>query len=349
MRETSHLPRVLFYGTGGVQSIGSVDRMVDLTAATDAQTITVQFNDGGEWLPLPAWATYLWQLGAAVGGLEATPGSRLRIAAAVPVRAMAALLLTAGFVVERSRLEQIMDAAKLPPGTSVIFTDKKGLAYEGRIAKPAARPTPGLSLRIQAAEGLHIELRYERGQRTTVRQTQRQVRFRPGQRRPRAVTLPTESTFLSAVLEGDASLYLDHSRPDATIVGTLCFLGDELRETQLQVGGHEGSLAELLRPRNVPIFDTTWHTQFATDRTLGHQIPSGMWVLDGVRHFVRNMHAARNVDWFAVLERSHPRFEEACNLFNDLRTRRVDIPTGLSLTDPPPGIEISAFREPVAR
>jgi len=157
--------------------------------------------------------------------------------------------------------------------------------------------------------------------------------------------LRNDSSFLAALLDGDARIFLDRARLDVIIAGTVCLLEDELAATRLRVATRDGALADLVRPEHLPVYHASWHTRFATGSELDAAPEAAICVLDGVRHFTRNIHAARGLDWVAIVERSHPRFDDACKRFNELRMSRVETASGPSLAQPPPGIEVSWFDE----
>jgi hypothetical protein len=307
------------------------------------------------WVPLPAWARFMLDAGAAVASFRADEG-KLVIAVSVPTRAFAAALAGTSAVVTSFREDPAIGAtadhfqrlASLPVGTPVTHR-ARNMIEQGTLLGVRHDVDPQdsrLRLKVQLAK----EIRYlpeEACHRI-------QVISDPGTLSTRKRKLVRRPDFVSRALAGvDVGALSATTRLDCVIIGVRSALEYELVTESFASGAappyYEGNLQGILRARqfggaNDPYRSAVISASAEADdaRSAGH--PAAV-VFDGSAAFNNWRSSWRESNWLVILDRSSPSAEDGAAAIGQAYARRLDESDVLAGTSMPAGIEMVAYLE----
>lgn len=311
-------------------------------------------GDGG-WVPLPAWARFMLEAGAAVASFHAGEG-RLVVALSVPTRRFAAALAGTAAVVTSFEDDPAIGAgedhfrhlASLPVGTPVTHRDGNSieqgqlLGVRDDIDPRDCRPR----LMVQLAK----EIRYLPQDACG----RIQVINDPGALRKRKRKLLKTPEFLSRAVAGvEVQALSATTRLDCVIIGVRRALEDEVqRETFAAAAGaayYEGNLQGILRARqfggeNDPYRSAVISSSAEADEGKPAGQPAAV-VFDGSAAFNNWRSSWRDSNWLVVLDRSSPSADDGAAAIGQSYARRLGEPDVLARAGLPAGIEMVAYLE----
>lgn len=309
----------------------------------------------GGWVPLPEWARFMLEAGAAVARFRATEG-RLVVAVSVPTRSFAAALAGVSAVVASFDDDPAMGAAadhfqrlaSLPAGTPVTHragnSIEQGTLLGVRDDMDPQDPRP--RLKVQLAQ----EIRYlpeDICQRI-------QVISDPGVLTTRKRKLVKTPDFLSDAVAGvDVQVLSATTRLDCVIIGVRGALEYELVTESFASGAgpvcHEGNLQGILRARQLGGTNDPYRSAVISSSTDAEEgRPAGRpaaVVFDGSAAFNNWRSSWRESNWLVVLDRSSPSADDGAAVIGQSYARRLGESDVLAGTDVPPGIEMVAYTE----
>ena len=321
------------------------------------------YQDSGAERPLQPWATSLFALGVNV--VESRkPGQRLVFALALPIRAYAALLVTAGIVWRRSHepVDQVDTEAhfehlsSLPVGTRVIFSDRKRRHRAIITGTELIKDTLQTAVKIQLTEKdklSHFIFKNQSGNVEILDWEGDLPETRSGTRIARRIG------FLDAVLgENDPRAFVSKSRLDALVIGSASLLRNEIRESPLSIQLENqryvpGSFQDLLRVRRYAPTQA-YRSEVVSDTFMEINISNDpintVVVFDGARSFLKHRDNFRNNSWVVLLDRTAAGFPDACDALNQeyMRMPRQKTARTINVGDFPWGVEFMAYEEPAS-
>jgi hypothetical protein len=307
------------------------------------------------WEPLPAWARFLLEAGAAVATHRAGDG-RLVVAVSVPTRAFAAALagasaVVSAFVADPALLdgaEHFQHLSSLPPGTAVTLRTGNSIEQGTLLGVnyDAAPGDPRPRLKVQLAK--MISYLDERGCDRI------QVINDPGELGTRRRKLVRAPEFLSRAVAGvDVQVLSATTRLDCVVVGVLTALQHELKDELFAAGddgaSHEGSLQSILRTKQLG--GTNDHYRSAvipSSAEAGEARPDGSpaaVIFDGSAAFNNWRSFWPDSNWLVILDRSSPSAEDGAAAIANSFSRRLRECDVLSTSDVPAGVEMVAYVE----
>lgn len=339
-----------------------------------------------EWKGLPPWADFFFSVGHVLQ-LEPRNGTRTVLGVALPSRSFAAALAATGGVVkylkanlESDRESYFRHLCTLPPGTGVTLlrNDKKeGLRqYPGVIAgldevssDPTNQTAPKLKvLRIQVsrstmreskAGGRVFMVEARRADSIRVLDPEEAVDAGDLPATPFGVSVRAVSDFTRNIVRGGMTHYVAKSKVVCLIVGSLGLLGREINETIFGIHGQSGkvsagTLGELLRVRRFSSARRQFHSDIFTaaskwpprKSTLG---TPDLVVFDGAAGFMKWRDSFPDSHLLVLLDQTENLFMEAVRRLNYEYSCRLDddkLPDFFPA--PPPGIELTFFREQIS-
>jgi hypothetical protein len=171
-------------------------------------------------------------------------------------------------------------------------------------------------------------------------------------------TIAKENRFAERLL-GGADLYefVTNSRLDCTIVGSARTLRQEIEETPFAArpprsgSFAEGTLQQVLRVWKTPGTKQNYRSALfsvssnKTPEQYGYSRPA-VALFDGANSFLRWRDSFPRSDWIVLLDRTERQFDEAASLLNRKYLQdRIHAECELGMPDPPPGVEVTTFRE----
>lgn len=312
--------------------------------------------------PLQPWAQSLFALGVSVAK-SYTAGQRLVLGLALPVRAYAALLVTAGIVWQRARVPVDSTDARahfehlcsLPVGTKVIFSDRQKRHRAIINGVETIEFTGQTAIRVQLTEKdklSHLVVQNQSGNIEIVDWEGSLPETRAGSRIARRIG------FLDAILgEADTREFATKSRLDALLIGSASLLRNEISESPLSIQLEtkryvHGSFQDLLRVRRyapTQAYRTEIVSDTSTDEKFPNELNSTAVVFDGHRGLLKHRDKFRENSWVVLLDRTAVGFPDACSTLNQeyMRTPREKLDGMFNMIDFSWGVEVMAFMEPV--
>lgn len=309
----------------------------------------------GKATVLPRWARAYLSIGETIAQWD-DHNTRMVVGIALPTRAYAALMISAGIVLEREKTE-IIDATanfhrimELPLGTALLYKVKgKSIraVFDGtqtvhgdlrlrvRVQKKSAG---GGTYLLDAPQALALEvlpgIAGERGLSDRVHRA----------RKSEELFL---KNFLSHTLRDEFLLY---PRLDCLVIGTTAMLREE---TQLglvstgRYGTHPGTLQDILKVRKFIRQGQTYRSEVMAlgIEALPDTVVPYLTIFDGALSFLKWRDSWRQTHWIAVLDRTETHFPEAVNVLNQQYVTdrmNAEIPVLPTL---PAGMEILLFKE----
>jgi hypothetical protein len=307
------------------------------------------------WGPLPAWARFMLEAGAAVASFRADEG-RLVVAVSVPTRSFAAALAGAAAVVtsfnDDPTLGPVADhfqhLASLPAGTAV--THRAGNSIEQGtllgVRDDVDPHDPRPRLKVQLAR----EIRYL-PQDICHRI---QVISDPGALTTRKRKLVRTPDFLSRAVAGvDVQALSATTRLDCVIVGVRSALEYDLVTESFASGAgpahYEGNLQGILRARqfgsaNDPYRSAVVSSSADADDGRPAGLPAAV-VFDGSSAFNNWRSSWPGSNWLVVLDRSSRSADDGAATIAQCFARRLHESGVLAGTEVPPGIEMVTYLE----
>ncbi len=307
------------------------------------------------WAPLPAWAQFMLEAGAAVVTHRAGDG-RLVVAVSVPTRAFAAALAGASAVVSAfladpallAGAEHFEHLSSLPPGTAVTLRTGNSIEQGTLLGVnyDAAPGDPRPRLKIQLAK--MVSYLDERGCARI------QVINDPGELATRKRRLVRAPGFLSRAVAGvDVQVLSATTRLDCVIVGVLTALQHELKDELFAAGDgrqpYTGNLQSIFRARRLGGANDPYRSAVVpASAEAGEARPDGSpaaVVFDGSAAFSNWRSSWPDSNWLVILDRSSPSAEDGAAAIATSFARRLRESDLLSTSDVPAGIEMIAYVE----
>jgi len=317
----------------------------------------------GDFLPLPGWARFFVELGAALSMRTHDDNRRVIIASATPTRAFAAAFCAVGIVGVRAEIPVATDATThfeylttLPDRTTVTYQEdlkkkRKGwlircVTENGQgfvVVQFQAQRHGGLTYKIPAARSLTVQVvddELSALPREVISQT---VRVQPG--------------LMGAILgRSMLNAFLQHSRLECVIVGNESLLREEIQRTQFSVlppsnAAVSGKLQDILRVRGLTGGNQSYRSELysatGTEGCSPSDEPPPVVIFDGSLAFLRWIAAWPKAHWVAVLDRSDARFDDAAGEINRLYVgERVNGGPPPLRQQVPPSLECMGFEVP---
>lgn len=326
--------------------------------------------DCGEWMPLPSWAHFYTDVGAAAASTRCAD-TRLVVGLAVPTRAYAAAFTALGVVLgaaessgmDEEDKEYFEQLYRTRPGTSVRFFDEKA----GRIKRGVLSGTDTVDgkrvLRIQVTRTARDTERRGGSQTYLVSmESARKITLADGENWQLSATqsgrrVSGETTLSGALLDaGKARRFVTGSSFDCAILGEASILRKEIKETRVAVGdpvvnGSKDHLQDVLRVRRFGGVGQPYRSRV---------IPTATWkrraslkgpkpkvaVFDGAAAFLKWRDHWRESNWVVILDRTQRLFESAAATLNEAyAANRLRDASLKAIGQVPAGVELLAFEE----
>lgn len=280
------------------------------------------------------------------------------VAVAVPTRAFAAVFITLGAVLSRSREPVVSDnlnghfaqLCQLPPNSKVWVI--QGQKRHKGIVLGLDNLNGQLFVKIQLTTGDSLTT-YIGEQNAAAVETDQWDGDLPGAEKGKRIV--RRAGFIEAAFAGhDPRDFATRSRVDAVIVGSASRLRSEIADTSISARLPNGRLVhgtfqDLLRSRRLAPTQS-FRSDIVSDTAPDFKaVPSGgtcTAIFDGARPFIKwhdVVHAASQV---VVLDRTGHSFQDAVDIVNQQYLRRVgDILDFQRIPDIPWGMEVMAYEE----
>lgn len=307
--------------------------------------------------PLPAWTAYLRQIGAMASARSAA-GRRISVAIAVPTRAFAAVFVTLGAVISRSRVSVVSNdlngrfarLCQLPPETKVWVTQGQKRHKGIILGLESVHGQPFVKIQLTTGDSLTI---YVSEQNAGTVEADQWAGDLPGNEKGKRIV--RRAGFLEAAFAGDDPRDFGiRSRVDAVIVGSVARLRTEIANTSigasLSNGRHVyGTFQDMLRARRLAptqSFRSDIVSDTAPDFSAVPSDGACTAIFDGARPFIKWHDAARAASQVVVLDRTAHAFQDAVDIVNQQYLRRVgDAPDFQRIPGIPWGVEVMAYEE----
>ena len=305
-----------------------------------------------EHVPFPVWASSLIRLGTRIGERPVGP-RRLVIAVALPTRAFAAALISAGVAIAKARVPvhgqqsaHFRALCESPRGTKVLFLER------GKRHKAVLDGTQVYSgetyVRVQVTTGDKLTHLLRDSQSSAVELSDWDGDLPERQQGKRIVRAPD---FLAAVIGPLAPDFVMHSRLDAAIVGPAGRLRTEITETPLSTllpnGRHcAGTLQDVMRVRRFGP-QQAYRVDVVTDANAIGKLENTVVVYDGCQAFIKAHHAAGKNSVVVVLDRTNVCFQDAAANLNEMYMKHKGERSDALIngSDIGWGVEILAYEE----
>lgn len=286
-----------------------------------------------DWIPLPAWARFLIELGfdASVTAAE-MPDRRLVIALALPTRAYAASFCVTGVVVARSGMDDDRDQliahyerlSALPSGTALTY--RKGnrtfpAQFVGTSTHFSGEPCLVVQTQDKKAGGMTEQVPLSRSMAVAIAEDQ--TRRLP--KNPTGRQLQVQTEFVQRWLGGvDPLRFATKTQLDCVLVGNLRDSFAEIMQTTfgIRCGDRilKGTLQDIIRVKRFIRPGEGYRCKLIPVRDTGRP-PAGdqcplFVVFDGAQGFLRARDYWRDSNWIVLLDRTDPHFQEAADLLN---------------------------------
>ena len=317
---------------------------------------SLYYQDEGMWIPLPAWAQFLLDMGFALATQD-DPGNRIVAGLALPMRSYAAPLIATGVIAGRlSLLAQNNDALErfeqiraLPVGTTLAYR-KIGKRVKGFFnGIEEAKEYPMILLRTN--DGLY-KIPSTLALQLNIPATVSKSLPRKSNRRTKTALPP----FLSLLLGQErARAVMLQSHLDCVIIGPIARLTAEINETRFAVqdtgaGFAPGTLQDILRARRLAKETESYRSELYYTHTREfegkrQEIPAFV-IFDGAVSFLKWRDWWRYSNWVVLLDQTETDFDTAIHTFNEEcvknEVKKANLGTPLG---PPSRMPVAVYQE----
>lgn len=302
----------------------------------------------GDPTPLPSWAQYILNTAQEFAKSE-TSKTRRVLAFDLPNTGYAAALFSAGFVLEKSITEEVIDKThhfqnllKLKPGSRVVAPDSgKYKRYE--ILAPVTRSDRVERIRLKEITKSKSPLtRYipiAGCDEVTIATSETKIRG-----------TAYDIQFLMNVIGRKLALkYALNTNVEVLIIGHLNTLRSEIRDTEFctyQDQSVTGSIQSLVRCSRFPLSVTPFHRSLVdspSKRLHGRPIFPKTVIFRDSLSFVKSWNSFRTSNWVVFMGNAEARYQEASSILNEISstgTTTVDL-----IPNYHPNIEVLSFTE----
>ncbi len=309
--------------------------MNDVVLADGTDALLRARLDGAD---LPAWASWLVNLGRTLRHLEVDPERQVWAAVSLPTRGFAAGLVAAGAVLAF----ETDNPPEPSPDRFASLSQGDGLTWvdEGR----------SLSGEFVALRGdvLHYDKRMHGRMDRRQRLVSKATTFQPaddswaGWR-----DAATRPEFVAAACGAAADWFLSTSDIDTIIVGVRTEIEAELDNEIIEIEGRTGSLSDLVRPRSMVALgqhhrSAILSSSYDPDVVEGSSC-HGPAIFDGTGAFSALAEEIDSPTGVLLLDRWHPRSEEGALTALVAKSSSAELDSELPISDPPIGIELMCW------
>lgn len=290
------------------------------------------YHEENQWKLLPEWARFLLKLGAALGS-QRLGSHRVVVGIALPTKAYAASLLTAGLLVGLSKkpvthkdvTAHFERLCALEQESSLIYTKNKNRfkAFFNGIVDIGGEKR--IRLRIQSSKGKKARnltelLNAKQAQQVEVANTT----FNNLPQHQSGKTIQVDNPdFIRAFLQVDEiNDFISKSGLDCVIIGQVSRFKQEINETLFAFKSKnkklvEGYLQDILRVRRFSGSSSNYRSDiYAARSELENQASPKFVVFDGANGYLKWRDTWDQSHWVVLLDRTSARFEDATSQFN---------------------------------
>jgi hypothetical protein len=312
------------------------------------------FNESGKWLPVPDWAKFYLEIGAALPALEAD-GSRFVFAISIPIRAYAALLVAAGYttlsalVPEDAPQDHIRRLQSTELGTPVILY-WQGKKYNkarleeivcpgGRVEFFGVKPEKGTTVYVKAEDAGSIQFSEREAVKLPKHQTGHDIE--------------TPAALLSSLLDGNSlQNFTSCTKLECVVLGQLNLLVQEIQTPVAHQDGsghyEKGFLQDLLRAHELSRLrkDVSYRSRLlparaSHNKALAEKLSPPVVIFDGAPGFVKWKDVWSRANQVVVLDRSERDYEYGVATINNEYAGRLDgRAPSLPVMPAPAGVEM---------
>lgn len=309
------------------------------------------------WIPLPAWARFLLDMGFALATQD-DPGNRIVACLALPIGSYGAPLIATGVIAGRfSLLAQNNDALErfeqiraLPLGTTLAYRNI-GRRIKGHFdGIEEAKEYPMILLRTN--EGLLYKIPSTLALQLNIQATVSKSLPRKSNRKTKTALPPFLSLFLG---QERAMAVMLQSHLDCVIIGPIARLTAEITETRFAVrdttrGFVPGTLQDVIHARRLAKETESYRSElyYTHARELEEkrqEIPVFV-IFDGAVSFLKWRDFWRCSNWVVLLDQTETDFDTAVHTFNEecVKNEVKKANLGISLS-PPSRMPVAVYQE----
>lgn len=290
------------------------------------------YRQSNQWKVLPEWARFFLKLGATLGGHQIT-SHRFVVGIALPTKAYAASLLTAGLIASLSKIPtsdeditaHFQRLCALEPETPLVYTknNKRFKAFFDGVEEVLG--SKRIRLRVQSSKGKKAKNRTElldakRTQQVEVANTT--FRRLPQNQSGRGMSVDNPD-FIRAFLQiEEINDFTTKSCFDCLIIGQVNRFKQEIDETLFAVKPKkqklvEGHLQDILRVRRFSGSSSNYRSDIYAARSELENLVSPKFVIfDDANGYLKWRDTWHQSHWIVLLDRTSARFEDATSQFN---------------------------------
>ncbi len=313
----------------------------------------LSYFSNGKWLPLPKWACYYLELGAALSSY-ANQGCRFVVAITVPVRSFASSLIATGIIASRVDLPShnlqphILKIQSLPIGAQVIVRTSN-MRYYG-IYKGTLSSFGKQYFIVNYQKGGEIGIAHEESYKIELSETSL-----PNIQSGRHLSPP--SALLKHLFRTESlNRFLAESRLECVILGQQKSFQQELCDFRIGYQNKDGAASPGTIEDLVRVRGPQFHASSSSYRS--YVLPSSgkynpqftsrlnnyVTIFDNPQGLIKWSSYFKSSNWFVVLDKTDRDFDLAVKEINtEYFQNRIEKQMKLSLPSPPAGVDLMFF------